>query len=231
MNWAGEFYRLAEPLPREAELCFRPYQFAVKARRLLPAPENVPSPACLHVLHGRCSRRTFETLPEERLATLLWFTAKTLRVQREPSGFGWQHRPAPSSGGRHPIYPLVLIPAIDPLGLSVYEPESHALLDLEQPEASAQLAFLERLEAVLSPQSGTVIWFAADFLRTASRYESCESLVWRDAGALLATICIAAEAMSLNCCAYGITGEAWISQLFPPNRFIGVGGCVVGMRP
>jgi SagB-type dehydrogenase family enzyme len=230
MSSAGEFRQLREPLPRVVELPFEPYRFQQKARRLLSVPQNVASAPCLEVLHMRRSRRTFKPIPEDRLSSLLWFAAKTLRTHCEPSGFGWQHRPAPSSGGRHPIYILVLTPDVDPAVVSVYEPEGHALIDFDPLEPRGAIALAEGLEAVLPRQSGTVLWFVADYARTWSRYQHCESLVWRDSGALLATVYIAAEALGLNCCAYGVVGDIWVSRILPASRFVSVGGCVVGGR-
>jgi SagB-type dehydrogenase family enzyme len=227
MNSAGEFTRFREPRPRETELPFQPYQFPVITRRLLSVPDNISSAPCIEVLHLRSSRRTFGPLSEPQLSALLWFSAKTLRSRREASGFDWQHRPAPSSGGRHPIYILLMNPGVNPLAFSVYEPEGHALLDLE-PLQNNLPTFAQELHAVINPESGTILWFAADFLRTASRYTDCESLIWRDAGALLATIHTASEALGLHCCAYGITGDTSLSSLLPPDRFFAVGGCVVG---
>jgi hypothetical protein len=228
MNSAGEPQRLPEPVPRETELPFEPYRFATTARRSLPIPEGVTSGPTLEVLHRRRSRRTYGPLSDEVLSCLLWFAAKTLATSRESSGFPWQHRPAPSGGGRHPIYILVITPTVNPPTVCLYEPEGHALLTLKgSPEAEPR-QFLTSLEAALSPQQGTVLWFAADHLRTATRYEHGESLVWRDAGALLATIGVAAEALNLPFCAYGITGDEWIGRLLPSSRFFGVGGCVIG---
>lgn len=231
MNSAGEPHRLSEPVPRETELPFEPYGFATIARRSLPIPEGVTSAPTLEVLHRRRSRRTFGPLSAEQLSSLLWFAAKTLSTAREPSGFPWKHQPAPSGGGRHPVHILVMAPAVDRAAVHLYEPEGHALLTLDVPSVTVPNQFLTSLESVLSPQQGTVLWFAADHLRTATRYERGESLVWRDAGALLATIGIAAEALDLNCCAYGLLGDDWISRLLPPSRFVGVGGCVIGSPP
>lgn len=231
MNSAGEPQRLPEPAPRETELPFEPYPFAITTRRSLPIPEGVTSAPTLEVLHRRRSRRTFGPLGDEQLSSLLWFAAKTLATAREPSGFPWQHRPAPSGGGRHPIHILVIVPAVNPSTVYLYEPKGHALLTLDIPDGASPNQLFYSLQSVLPPQQGTVLWFAADHLRTASRYEHGESLVWRDAGALLATIGIAAEAMDLHCCAYGITGDEWISRLLPPSRFVGVGGCIVGSAP
>lgn len=230
MNSAGEFLRFAEPLPRESELPFHPYQFVVKSRRLLPVPSSVASSPCLEVLHRRLSRRQFGPLSDEQLSALLWFSAKTLRAQREPSGFTWQHRPAPSGGGRHPIYILTLAPAAHPTLVSVYESEGHALLDLDVLRSTATDMFLREVASALPPHAGTLLCFVADHSRTSSRYTNGESLVWRDAGALLAVVHIAAEALSLNCCAVGVLCDAWIADILPASRFAGVGLAVVGSR-
>lgn len=230
MNSDGEFQPFPDPSPREKELPFTPYRFAFKARRLLEPPIDTTSEGCLRVMHQRQSRRVFGPLSEQQLSALLWFSAKTLRAKHELSGFYSQHRPAPSGGGRHPVHILLLTPASDELAVSVYEPEGHALLLLDQPEPAATRIFAKELQPVVPPQSGTVLWLAAEHTRTSSRYMHSESLVWRDAGALLATIHLAAEALSINCCAYGPIGGAWINRLFPGAPFVGVGGCVVGSR-
>jgi SagB-type dehydrogenase family enzyme len=231
MSLAGSFERLPEPRVREHELPFQPYPFTFTSRRLLPVPGKIGSDACLEVLHRRRSRRRFGPLQEDQLSALLWFAAKTLAMARQPSGFLWQHRPAPSAGGRHPVCILVCTPFVRPFELSVYDPDGHALLNLKPTESKAEQAFIDELQTVLPIQDGTVFWFAADFLRTASRYESGGSLVWRDAGALLATIHIAAEALRLHCCAYGPIGDERLSDILPSSRFSAVGGCIVGSIP
>lgn len=230
MNSAGEFRGFAEPSPRNHELPFEPYQFATKTRRLLPVPTNVASSPCLDVLHRRRSRRVFGVVTHEQLSALLWFSAKTLQTRRESSGFTWQHRPAPSGGGRHPVHILTITPAADRDLVSVYEPEGHALLDLDLPKSPATDVFLREIDSVLPPQLGTVLCFAADHTRTMTRYKNGESLVWRDAGALLATIHIAAEALSINCCAVGLLCDNWIADILPPSRFRGAGIVVIGSR-
>jgi SagB-type dehydrogenase family enzyme len=227
---AGDFLLLSEPSPRAQELPFRPYEFAVKERRLLPVPEYQASAPCLEVLHQRESRRKFGTVADAQLSALLWFSAKTLRTRCEPSGFTWQHRPAPSGGGRHPIHILVVAPPLQPGAVSLYEPQGHALLALDIPDQTAIADFAQVIDFVLPPQQGTVLCFAAEPARTATRYNDSESLIWRDAGALVATIHIAAEALSLNCCALGPLFHFWMSRILPDTRFVGVGGVIVGAR-
>jgi SagB-type dehydrogenase family enzyme len=230
MNSVGDPQRLLEPRPRETELPFDPFPFATTACRPLPIPEGVTNAPTLEVCHRRRSRRIFGPLSDEQLSTLLWFAAKTLASSREASGFPWQHRPSPSGGGRHPVHTLVIAPAVEPFAVHLYEPEEHALLTLDISTVVEPCRFLTSLHSVLPYQQGTVLWFAADHLRTASRYENGESLIWRDAGALLATIGIAAEALDLSCCAYGPTGDEWVTRFLPASRFLGVGGCVIGSQ-
>ena len=87
------------------------------------------------------------------------------------------------------------------------------------------------VSAVLEPQDGTVLLFVADFALSAAFYESGESLVWRDAGALLATLALTSEALHLNCCPLGFTGESIVQQILSADRFGGAGGMIVGNQP
>ncbi len=231
MNSAGDICRLGEPVLRKDELPYVPFDFPITASHFLPAPHEVAEVGCLDVLHRRRTRREFKPLDESQLSALLWFSAKTLYSSVEPSGFLWSHRPAPSGGGRHPIHLLVLSANAGSFEVSLYEPQAHLLLTLDTKHCDSDTQiFLAGIEAIVEPQEGAILWFVADYLRTLSRYEHGESLVWRDAGALLGLISVAAEALQLNCCAYGVTGEDWVSAIFPDKRFGGVGGCVVGSR-
>lgn len=230
MNSAGEIRHLGEPRLRSNEVVYEPYAFEITTTLHLPVPDAIPSEECLQVLHKRRSRRKFGRLDQRQLSALLWFSAKTLYRSVELSGFPWSHRPSPSAGGRHPIQILVLNAKHGSADLSLYEPELHALHSLRQSSDPKTIAFIATLDAVVPSQQGTILWFTADYLRTLSRYDQGESLVWRDAGALLGTIAVAAEALQLNCCAYGLTGDDWIATMFPRNRFGGAGGCVIGSR-
>jgi SagB-type dehydrogenase family enzyme len=229
MNSDGEFGTSRDPVPRECEADYKPFHFPIKSVRWLPRPNNVSSRPCLDVLHSRRSIRIFDALTETNLSDLLWFSAKSLNAAKETSGFLWEHRPAPSAGGRHPIYIVVFESSREAIGTFLYHSQSHALQELEV-RVDTTNEFFAKLDSILSPGSGTVLWLVADRQRTLSRYEHGDSLIWRDAGALLGTISIAAEALALNCCAYGITGNSWVAEILPPTRFVGVGGCVVGAR-
>jgi SagB-type dehydrogenase family enzyme len=183
------------------------------------------------VLADRRSRRKFGSLEISTLSTFLWLGCKTRERSAAASGVVWEHRPAPSAGGRHPIDILILDQFEKLATVSLYDPISHALIQLGcDSQIVQQLAATG--QQLLPHTEGLVIWFAAQFDRTLSKYDDGESLVWRDAGALLATMHLTAEALRLNFCALGHTGEPLISAMLEGQATaIGVGGCVVGSRP
>lgn len=221
---------LPSPRPRETELPVQPANYRTLEIRYLPLPDMAVTPSFHDVVGSRRSRRKFGPINEPTLSTLLWLACKTRERSVGAGGVAWEHRPAPSAGGRHPIDVLLMDAADRPPLVSLYQPVSHALcrLDCDTP-------VVERLAAtaqeVLPHQRGVTMWFAAQFERTLSKYEHGESLVWRDAGALLATLHLTAEALGLSYCALGHTGEPVISALLAGQVIAhGVGGCVIGSR-
>jgi SagB-type dehydrogenase family enzyme len=113
----------------------------------------------------------------------------------------------------------------------LYQPEPHALAKLRIANDSSLEALFDSIDGIINARNATMLWFAAQFDRTLSRYKNGESLVWRDSGALVATIALVAECLHLSSCAIGITGEPFISQsLASKGALIGVGGLLIGQR-
>jgi SagB-type dehydrogenase family enzyme len=219
---------LASPFPRDIETPYGEFPYAIEDVSYLPEPNQLPEIPFQTIISLRESRRTFTTLLKDDLNSLLWHSARALIVAPTQST-RWQHRPTPSAGGRHPIDILILNPQDTPLSVNLYQPESHALAKLTALDVSSTEKLIEAVDEVMDPGQATMIWFGAQFERTLSKYEYGESLVWRDAGALLAVISLVAECLSFNCCAIGITGEPFISQILSSNRdVVGVGGLLVG---
>jgi SagB-type dehydrogenase family enzyme len=132
---------------------------------------------------------------------------------------------------RHPIDILVFNGQDRPRSVHLYQPEPHALAKLTDLDTSSMEKLCVAVDEVLAPEQAMMLWFGAQFERTLSKYENGESLVWRDAGALLATLSLVAECLSLNCCAIGITGEPFISGILgKDSNVVGVGGLLVGRR-
>jgi SagB-type dehydrogenase family enzyme len=188
------------------------------------APKGKPAMA---VIKARRSSLPISSLSQKDLAAILWWTCKTMLQARVGR---WEHRPTPSAGGRHPI-DVVVQDLASPAALFFYDTRSHALRPLARSSAVASKRLSEAVKAVTGAEVGTVLWHAAQPARTMSRYSNGSSLVWRDAGALVAMTAIVAEALGLACCPIGITGEPWLSRaLNSSSAVLGVGGCVVGDR-
>jgi hypothetical protein len=93
-------------------------------------------------------------------------------------------------------------------------------LDVDPPFAAALRASAAHC---LPTPPATLLWLAACEERTAACYENAESLVWRDAGTLLATVGLTAHAMGLQAATLGVTGEPLISKTVWSMSVFGVG--------
>lgn len=248
-----------EPHPRRLPRVGRPVEYQTVGTAVpLPWP-RVSQRRFFSVLASRRSSRAFGAPALQDVSTLLWYTGRTLATAEPtpPATRGdWEHRIPPSAGGRHPVDLVLMNP---PLGaaaphaaptaavgnaesepgeqpesrLYLYDPLQHALRELDVNDGAARRA-LQRLPPTLLPTAtgielATTVWFAAQIDRTSAEYEHPESLIWRDAGCVLATLTYVAAALDFACCPLGCTGEPWLSAVLHHRTSIaGVGGCVVG---
>ncbi|MEA2594058.1 MAG: hypothetical protein QOF01_527 [Thermomicrobiales bacterium] len=220
------------PLPRDCPGAYQRFVYPALGKQYLPVPPADPLTNVGEVLSNRKSRRDYLRLPVSDLSSLLWYAAKSRSLQTSEDGRLWQHRPAPSAGGLHPIDLIVSPskPASELRQLFLYDASAHALLSL-QTNAESSREFFHDVNEVLPIENATILWFVSEPDRTLSRYRDGESLIWLDAGALLTTIYITSEALGLACCAIGRTGEPWISSaLYADNCLHGLCGCLVGRR-
>jgi SagB-type dehydrogenase family enzyme len=215
-------------VPRDEAVSYSEFQYHFAGAKLyLPRPTISMGRSFIEVLEGRRSRRLFGRLSAQRLSLLLWYAARTRASHQESSGFLWQHRPAPSAGGRHPVDILVA----GQRETALYDPISHSLHPLHNGDLIAD-GLVSLTNEVVPVQQATILWFVAQPARTASKYANAESLIWRDAGALLTVISLVAEALDLNCCAIGATGDPWLSGALEFGEDLhGLGGCLVGEAP
>lgn len=221
---------LASPTLRDPEIVYSEFPYNVGEVSYLPQPKILPSTAFRNILASRQSRRVFNPISLHLLNTLLWNSARAITVS-SPTSPRWQHRPAPSAGGRHPIDLLIFTEQQQTKNVFLYEPVSHSLAKLNVEATSYLEQFFSSVNHIVTRDKATIIWFGAQFDRTMSRYKDGESLVWRDAGALLAILTLVAECLNLNCCAIGITGEPFISKLLrSKGKVVGVGGVLLGSR-
>lgn len=136
---------------------------------------------------------------------------------------------SPSSGGLQSVNVVCI--ADDGSAPRLYDPADHAFLTLR---ADNELVHTENRESVVSGtglQSGCTLRFISDRSKILAAYDNVDSLVFRDAGAVLATICLCAEWLGLAACPLGFLGSAMLPLLdLPQDRFQAVGGVQIS-RP
>lgn len=219
---------LGNPAPRKQLREYTPWRWPVVRSITLPVVSDI-SRTCASVLLERRSRRTFSALGLEELSPLLWHTLRCQRTADSPLGFALQQRPTPSAGAIHPVHLVMQVPG-ESRQWARYSPISHTL-DVIGP--SADILNVLRAEAgqVLDTQSGSLLLFVAEPAMTAAKYENADSLIWRDAGIMQAALAIVAQALALNYCLLGITGDPWVGRLSEQCQLVGVGIAVLGARP
>nr|WP_137828000.1 hypothetical protein [Methylobacterium sp. L1A1] len=112
-----------------------------------------------------------------------------------------------------------------------YDADAHAFGILDVDAALVATLNAVSVEAVLGRRTGCTIRFVADVAKVAAAYEEPLSLVWRDAGCLLATLCFAAEWAGLCACPLGFEGQELVGPLgFSEQRFLATGAVQVGSR-
>jgi len=180
------------------------------------------------VITSRKSQRTFSGINLQQLSNILWYTAKVKQTFVQENGYILTHRGTPSAGARHPIDMLIINQTLLNSNLPhYYNPFEHTLNKLD---LSAQLVvdFIEHINAIISITNATIIWFVAHSERTEAKYENPETLIWRDAGALINSIQLTCAASNINCCPVGSLGEPFIGNFFNQTDIFGAGGLLIG---
>jgi SagB-type dehydrogenase family enzyme len=192
------------PMSEEAIDLFRP-----DLDRL--AREDLPLTAAIE---GRRSRRAFGEPPLSlrQLGELLFRSARQRKVFVGDHGQEVGSRPYPGAGA---IFELEIYVSVDSCrdlapGLYHYGPSEHRLWRLgSRPEAvTALLRDAAACAAMPAGAPQVLLTIAARFARVFWKYEALGyALILKDAGVLIQTMCLVAEAMGLGACALG-TGNA-----------------------
>jgi SagB-type dehydrogenase family enzyme len=223
MTWT----KLGDPVPRETVDRYVPYEWPAGEIAYLPLPAPVLLPSLDEIVTIRRTRRLFEPLTQDSLSAMLWLSSRVISVGDETMGFPLTQRPAPSAGAIHPIHLLLKTLNAD---WARYDPYGHGLVQLGK-RGDALKGLWEAIARTVDPGAGTAFLFAAEPGKTSAKYANAESLVWRDAGALVGHMALVAESLHLNFCPLGHTGEPWVSGLDEQDRLIGVGVALLGNRP
>jgi Nitroreductase family len=139
-------------------------------------------------------------------------------------------RPSPSAGALHPI-DIALVDWRGALRLMRYDSFSHQLEILGPLKVLDDLhEFTGATEEIVSSARGTAVVLLGDVARVAAAYDNPDTLFWRDAGALLQTLFLAATAFRLAFCPLGILGHQVVQALGLEQRLIAAGVALIG-RP
>jgi hypothetical protein len=210
-------------MPRNMPSVWSAYEFAVVTTEVLTRPDPPSSRSFGDVIAKRRSA-VGDPIKLHSVAELLWYAVGWKGYA--PSGraglpIAWST--SPSSGGLQSINVICI--ADDGSAPRLYDPVNHAFSVLR---ADNELVHLENREAVLSVTgalSGCTLRLVSDRSKLSAAYENVDSLVFRDAGAVLATVCLCAEWLGFSACPLGFLGNAMLPLLeLPEDRFQGAGG-------
>jgi hypothetical protein len=176
--------------------------------------EPVTSPvlddnAFARLLRNRCSQRSLGNADIHEVLAVTHQCMRTTATALADDGSILRHRGTPSAGARHPIEAVLVNVSLSGLSEGSWwvdgdRGESRHLL-LSAPD---MLPLVERCLAAGGwdvPPPGFVV-LIANFAATTTRYAAGATLVWRDAGALSATLHLAFAAAGLASCILGVGG-------------------------
>lgn len=220
MTWTD----LGNPKPRSRPQPYTPFSWSKEFASPLPIPDFLPNDSLVSILERRRTIRSFGKLPSDVLGHVLWITSRQVKTGHGDFGFNISQRPVPSGGAIHPIH--ILISNQIEHCWQRYDPYTHSLQRLT---ATCDIPIRE-INNVLPIQEGELIMLVAEPGMTSAKYEDFESLIWRDAGVILANLVLASELFKLAFCPLGVTGEPWASSLSDQGLLKGVGLAVIGSR-
>ena len=176
------------------------------------------------------SRRSRRALARASLRDELgWLGyATTAQFEAEHQGLPRSLRPALAAGALHAVTPIL----VSGSGYSRAwrcRPESGEVDALMIVDALAIRRLRDEATDLLPDCRGCdLVVLVADDDLLAAAYETWQSLAWRDAGALLQTLALAAAALGLGFCPLGMLGGAALEALAAPRRFRALGAAVIG---
>lgn len=198
------------PWPVESSVAFEP---------LYAPPEKTFS----NVLEQRRSIRTISPAPLELIVGALLF-ALIPRHRKEGDPLRRSRGLVLSAGALHPITVLVF----DRHAVFRLNTDLCMLEKLTFP-AQESTAWAAKCQSVLPAANGTFLILIADMARPRTAYENCESLVWRDAGAMLQTLGLVSELFELGFCPLGILGNEIVTALPSSGQLLAVGAAAIGL--
>ena len=221
--------RINEPRPRERPLGWSPFILRSVSSENLVRPVGPPVRTFSDVLEGRRSA-VGASIDWPNIADLLWYAAGQrgfAESGRAGSPIGWS--PTPSSGGLHCVQIFCISDDASPPKL--YDPIAHRFLILTADGALVREHNRREVYATTGAERGCTLRLVGDWSKLSAAYEHAETLLYRDAGCLAATVCLCAEWLWLTACPLGFLGDALLPLLgLPAERFRAVGAVQIGKR-
>jgi len=192
----------------------------------LPREFNCPSADLFDLLEVRKSRREFQGMNIQDISTLLWFTQR--QTATIPGTTDRVKSPIPTAGALASVRTVILGPSEEAW---VYDAVKH--------RAEVLSASIDTCDGIRRSANeffnigeGLLLLFLAHRPFITRYYESPDSLVLREAGVLLGTLGLVAEALEFSFCPLGTTAEDWLIRLLGCGEqfMIPAGAAVVGRR-
>lgn len=220
---------LSNPEPKRNEDAPVVFHYPVDNSIQLIRPSHIEPIYLADVIAQRRSTHIFRQLSLVEISKVLWLSAKVQEIAWQSNGYILSRRPSASAGARHPIDILIMSPILDSLkSFHYYNPFAHSLSRLVLSDILIE-EFTNHVSSVLDVANATIIWFIAHPDRTEAKYNNAQSLIWKDAGALIHSIQIACAGYNIKSCPVGSLGEPYISQMFKEHgNVFSAGGIVVG---
>lgn len=179
------------------------------------------------VVRSRRSKRAITAASLERVAQIVRETLKADFV-----GFGEKQgrrlKAVMSAGAIHPVKAVILRRDNPPI---VYDDSRDLFVSVQVRDYTVYTAFFQTCETVLPDAEGHWVALIADCRNVRRLYTNHESLVWRDAGAIIQMMALMAEAHEMAFCPLGVLGSEIIEALLPETQdMIPVGVVALGKK-
>lgn len=211
-----------DPTPL-SDSAFLEYTWPVVSSEPFEASE-APTKTFADVIEGRRSTRVLSSAQLELTVGALLFALRP-RFRKEADLLQRSRRLSLSAGALHPISILMFHDGF------VFRLNADAsALELLTFSDEAHVAWTNKCQRVLPEANGTFLTLVADMARPNTAYANSESLVWRDAGAMLQTIALVAELFGLGFCPLGILGNEVVAALPSSSQLLAVGAAAIGLK-
>lgn len=223
-NWDMQKFDDPEPIVTTKR---RPL-ISIPLREWIDLPRNFPTVTdeLVDSLDRRISRRDFGQLEQQQISSLLWFTQRETRYSTVNPTQSFV--PVPTAGGLASVRTIVVS---NEGSAWIYDPRTHRAGSLlVSPTVIEKI--VREANLFFETGDGSILLYFADRAVLERHYRNPESLVLREAGAIIGVMAVISEALGLAFCALGTQASIWICALLgaPEEAVIPGGAAVVGSR-